>query len=418
MKDAATVRDSADIRVDGARLWSRLMEMAKIGATPAGGCNRQALTDEDKAGRDLFCDWAKKAGCEVDVDEMGNIWARRPGSDTDAAPVVSGSHLDTQPTGGKFDGVYGVLAALEVVETLNDANLTTKHPVEVLVWTNEEGARFEPAMIGSGVYGGAFSLEDAHATKDKEGKTLGGELDRIGYLGKTPCQPKPIHASFEAHIEQGPILEAEDITVGVVRGVQGMRWFKAHISGQPVHAGPTPMTMRKDPVKALGLLTTGLYEVVAGEGEDARATFGDIKVSPGVTNTVPETVILSIDLRHPDEAVVDRLEAAMKKIAEKAILETGVEIEIEDVWRSPAVQFDNDCISAVRSATEKLGIDKLEMVSGAGHDSVYLSRVAPTSMIFVPCKDGISHNEAEDADPAHLENGANVLLHAVLDRAL
>lgn len=418
MTDVGTLQDLSATRVNGARLWDRLMEMAKIGATPAGGCNRQALTDEDKAGRDLFCDWARAAGCEISVDQMGNIWARRPGTDATAAPVVSGSHLDTQPTGGKFDGVYGVLAALEVVDTLNDADIKTKHPIEVLVWTNEEGARFEPAMIGSGVYGGAFSLEQAHATIDKTGKSLGDELTRIGYLGDTPCAPKPIHASFEAHIEQGPILEAEDITVGVVRGVQGMRWFKAHLKGQPVHAGPTPMNMRKDPVRALGKLTTGIYEAAAQEGPDARATFGDILVSPGATNTVPETVVLSIDLRHPDEAIVDRLEAAMRDISKKASLETDVEIEIEDVWRSPAVQFDKDCVESVRSAANLLGIAKLEMVSGAGHDSVYLSRVAPTSMIFVPCKDGISHNEAEDADPAHLENGANVLLHAVLNMAM
>jgi N-carbamoyl-L-amino-acid hydrolase len=273
-------------------------------------------------------------------------------------------------------------------------------------------------MIGSGVYGGAFSLDEAHATLDKSGVSLGEELKRIGYLGEAPCAPKPIHASFEAHIEQGPILEAEDITVGVVRGVQGMRWFKAHLKGQPVHAGPTPMDMRKDPVRALGKLTTGIYEAAAKEGSDARATFGDIIVSPGATNTVPETVVLSIDLRHPDEAIVDRLEAAMREIARKVSIETDVDIEIEDVWRSPAVQFDETCISAVRDATAHLGIQKLEMVSGAGHDSVYLSRVAPTSMIFVPCKDGISHNEAEDADPKHLENGANVLLHAVLNIAL
>lgn len=418
MSEADNLSSVEKVRVNGDRLWARLMEMAKIGATPAGGCNRQALTDEDKEGRDLFCAWAKAAGCSICVDEMGNIWARRAGSAPDAAPVVSGSHLDTQPTGGKFDGVYGVLAALEVVETLNDANVETRHPVEILVWTNEEGARFEPAMIGSGVYGGAFSLSEAHAITDKSGKSLGEELKRIGYLGTAPCAPKPIHASFEAHIEQGPVLEAEDITVGVVRGVQGMRWFKAHMKGQPVHAGPTPMNMRKDPVRALGKLTTGIYESVANEGADARATFGDIIVSPGATNTVPETITLSIDLRHPDEAVVDRLENAMREIAKKASLETDVEIEIEDVWKSPAVQFDETCISAVRGAAEHLGIPKLEMVSGAGHDSVYLSRVAPTSMIFVPCKDGISHNEAEDADPAHLENGANVLLHAVLKTAL
>ena len=414
MSVSAPDRQAIGIRINSNRLWDRLMEMAKIGATPAGGCARLALTELDRQGRDLFCSWVKSAGCTITVDQMGNIWARREGRDPNAPPIVTGSHLDTQPTGGKFDGVYGVLAGLEVIETLNDHQIETEHPVEVVVWTNEEGVRFEPAMIGSGVYGGAFSLEDAHGTLDDEGISLGNALKSIGYDGEADCSPKDIKAAFEAHIEQGPILEAEGRQVGIVKGVQGMRWFKAHLTGQPVHAGPTPMSMRKDPMKALSKLLQELYRLTHDAGEHARVTFGDVSARPGATNTVPEIVTLSIDLRHPDEAVLSELEEQMRGFAAKIADETGVAIGIEDVWKSPAVEFDQNCVAAVREATKQLEHPNFEMISGAGHDSVYLARVAPTSMIFVPCKDGISHNEAEYANQEDLSAGADVLLRAIL----
>ncbi len=394
------------------------MSMAEIGATAKGGCNRQALTDEDKMGRDLFCEWSRNAGCSIRFDQMGNIFARRAGSDFDASPVIAGSHLDTQPTGGKFDGVYGVLAALEVIETLNDNDVETQHPVEAIVWTNEEGARFAPAMIGSGVYSGEFELEFAHDIQDKSGLTLGGELQRIGYAGDNPCAPSAVQAAFEAHIEQGPILEAQDKTIGVVTGVQGMRWFDINLVGEPVHAGPTPMEMRKDPIRALQVIIGEVYKIADRFAPQSRATFGDLNLTPGSRNTVPENVTLAVDIRNPDDDKLDQMEEQMMAAIEKAASDAGVACSVDTIWRSPAVNFNDDCINAVRTGVETLGIDAIEMVSGAGHDSVYLSRVAPTSMIFVPCRDGISHNEAEDAQPEHLEAGTNVLLHAILERAL
>ena len=391
--------------------------MAKIGATPAGGSNRQALTDLDREGRDLFCSWARNAGCSIEVDQMGNIFARRAGTDPQAAPVIAGSHLDTQPTGGKFDGVYGVLAAFEVIETLNDSNTNTKRPIEAVVWTNEEGARFSPAMIGSGVLAGEFTLEYGYAAADKSGKTIGDELRRIGYAGDRPCKAFPIHAAFEAHIEQGPILEANDKTIGIVTGVQGMRWYDVVLTGEPVHAGPTPMDMRKDPFRALHSIVADLYEMADRYAPQARVTFGDIKAEPGARNTVPERLILAVDLRHPNEETLEKMESEFRAIVEQSAAQAAVEGTVRVEWQSRAVAFDDECVNAVRTAAQTLEYPSLEIVSGAGHDSVYLSRIAATAMIFVPCAGGISHNEAESAEPADLAAGANTLLHAVLDRA-
>ena len=405
------------LKIDGERLWSRLLDMAEIGATPAGGCNRQALTDDDKRGRDLFCHWAREAGCKIRVDAMGNIFARRAGRKQDAAPVISGSHLDTQPTGGKFDGVYGVLAALEVIESLNDNNIETEHPFEAVVWTNEEGARFAPAMIGSGVFCGEFELDFAHAIADKEEKTIGSELSRIGYDGNEPCAPFPIQASYEVHIEQGPILEAKDKPVGIVTGVQGMRWFDIVIDGSPVHAGPTPMEMRQDPVRALHKIIDRIYELTEMRSPDSRATFGDIIVSPGSRNTVPQQIKLAVDIRHPDENTLEAMEKEMRQAAIEEARRADVDLKIDVIWRSPAVAFNQNCLDDIRRSVKVLGMPHIEMISGAGHDSVYVSRVAPTAMIFVPCERGISHNEAENADPAHLTAGTNVLFHTVLNSA-
>lgn len=405
------------LRVDGNRLWRSLMAMAEIGATPAGGCNRQALTDEDREGRDLFVRWCREIGCEIRVDRMGNLFARRPGVDNNLPAVMTGSHLDTQPTGGKFDGVYGVLAGLEVLRTLEERGIRTKAPLELVVWTNEEGARFSPAMVGSGVWAGEFSLEYGHSRKDKAGKNIGQELARIGYLGSEPAQPTLIKAAFEAHIEQGPVLEKQNQVIGVVTGVQGIRWYDVTFSGTPCHAGPTPMEDRRDPVQALAGLCEKLYAEVKAYSEDARITCGDLRAEPGSRNTVPETVVLALDLRHPTTEGLAHLHRTLYRLAEQVQEATGVTIDVREEWYSPPVAFDKDCIEAVHSAVERLGYSHRRMVSGAGHDAVYVSRVAPVSMIFVPCAGGLSHNEAESAEPGHLEAGCNVLLQAMLASA-
>ena len=405
------------IRINGQRLWDSLMIMAEIGATERGGCNRQALTDEDKLGRDLFADWCRDAGCNVSVDEMGNIFARRLGSNTDAPPVITGSHLDTQPTGGKFDGVYGVLAGLEVLRTLEEAGVETDAPLEVVVWTNEEGARFAPAMVGSGVWAGEMLRDEVYSIEDKAGKRFGEELERIGYRGDLPAKPRPIRAAFEAHIEQGPILEAEALQIGILTGVQGARWYDLTIEGQPVHAGPTPMEARRDPFMGVLPILEYCYELAEKNAPWGRATFGDIKAEPGSRNTVPERLIVNVDLRHPDPAVLDEMDRLFRTFVAEACEAKKLRGLVEELWHMPVTEFDPNCVDAVRSATAELGYSSMEMVSGAGHDALYVAKIAPTSMIFVPCKDGISHNEAEDAKSEDLEAGCNVLLHAMLRMA-
>ena len=402
------------IRINGQRLWDSLMVMAEIGATERGGCNRQALTDEDKQGRDLFAKWCRDAGCTVSVDEMGNMFARRPGSNTDAPPVITGSHLDTQPTGGKFDGVYGVLAGLEVLRTLEEAGIETDAPLEVVVWTNEEGARFAPAMVGSGVWASEMQRDEVYAIEDKAGKRFGEELERIGYRGDLPAKPRPIRAAFEAHIEQGPILEAEALQIGILTGVQGARWYDLTIEGQPVHAGPTPMEARRDPFMGVLPILEYCYELAEQYAPWGRATFGDIKADPGSRNTVPERLIVNVDLRHPDPAVLDEMDRLFRTFVAQACETKKLQGRVEELWHMPVTEFDPNCVDAVRRATAELGYSSMEMVSGAGHDALYVAKVAPTSMIFVPCKGGVSHNEAEDAKSEDLEAGCNVLLHAML----
>jgi N-carbamoyl-L-amino-acid hydrolase len=393
------------------------MEMAEIGATPAGGCNRQALTDEDKAGRDLFVRWSRAVGCQVRIDAVGNLFARRSGAVDACPPVLMGSHLDTQPTGGRFDGVYGVLAGLEVLDTLADCGVTTRVPLELAVWTNEEGARFAPAMLGSGVWAGVFGLEEAHAILDKRGRSLGSELERIGYRGQTPARAAPVAAAFEAHIEQGPILEERGVQIGVVSGVQGTRWYDVTLEGAAAHAGTTPMEVRSDPFAALPSILDALYALAREHAPSARITFGDVRAEPGARNTVPERVVLSVDMRHPDQAVLDAMDAALRRVADAGCATAGLAGAVREVWSFSPVTFAPECVEAVRGAAERLGYSHLELVSGAGHDAVYVARVAPTGMIFVPCERGLSHNEAENAKPEDLEAGANVLLHAVLERA-
>ena len=407
-----------NIQVNGDRLWQSLMEMAKIGATAKGGVCRLALTDLDKAGRELFIAWCEAAGCSVRVDAMGNIFARRPGRNMAAAPVMTGSHLDTQPTGGKFDGVYGVLAGLEVVRTLNDLNYETEAPVELVVWTNEEGSRFSPAMIGSGVYAGIFSLEQGLNTPDNvTGVTMGAELKRIGFAGSEPCGGQKVAAYFEAHIEQGPILEAAEKPIGIVQGAQGQRWYEITVTGQEAHAGPTPMKRRKDALVGAARMIDAVNRIGHAHAPYACATVGFIQSSPNSRNTIPGRVFFTVDFRHPDDATLTEMDRELREACRDAARSAQVEVEVKEFWYFAPTPFDKDCVDAVRRAAAAQGFPAMDIISGAGHDAVYMARVAPTAMVFVPCADGISHNEIEDAKPEDLTMGCTVLLNAMLERA-
>ena len=405
---------SGAARVSGKRLWSRLMAMAEVGATDLGGCNRQALTDEDFAGRALFTRWAQHAGCTVRVDPIGNIFARRRGRDDSLPVVLTGSHLDTQPTGGKFDGIYGVLAGLEVVESLNDRSMSTAHPIEVAVWCNEEGCRFPAAMMGSAVWSGRMPLDSAYDLKDRDGRTVREELARGGVNLSAPWSRQAVKAAFEVHIEQGPVLEQRSKNIGVVTGVQHMSRHEVLVLGQEAHAGPTPMDMRRDPVRALADVLPAIYAAAARRGPLARLTVAVIETRPSSANTVPGMLKFFVDVRHPDETQYESLREEVENVVEAALARHGLEGHIRCVWQAAGVIFDPVCVSAVREAASELGCNAMEIVSGAGHDSVHVASVVPASMIFVPCAGGLSHNEAESATQADLETGANVLMHAML----
>ncbi len=409
--------DAAPLAIDGQRLWNSLMEMAKIGATPKGGVCRLALTDLDRQGRDLFVQWAREAGCTISVDRMGNVFARRAGRDDSLAPVVTGSHADSQPTGGKFDGIYGVLGGLEVIRSLNDHGIQTDRPVEVVIWTNEEGSRFAPAMVASGVFAGVFTLDYGLSRTDVDGRTIGEELQRIGYAGDLPMG-KPIHAAFELHIEQGPILEAEGVTIGVVTAAQGQRWYEVVFTGQESHAGPTPMPRRRDALLGAARVIDLVNRIGHAHAPLACATVGMLQVHPNSRNVIPGQVFFTVDFRHPEDAVLARMDAELRegiaKIAEETKLETT---RLEQIFYYAPVPFDEACVESVRAAARRFGYSHRDIVSGAGHDACYLAGVAPTAMVFVPCVGGISHNEIEDATPEWIEAGANVLLHAILGRA-
>ena len=407
-----------NIRINGVRLWGSLMELAKIGATEKGGVRRLALTDLDRQGRDLVTGWCRDAGMTVTVDEVGNIFARRPGSDPARGPVMSGSHIDTQPSGGRFDGNYGVLAALEVVRTLNDQGLQTAAPVEVAIWTNEEGTRFQPVMMGSGVFAGVFDLADVLARKDLDGLSVGAELTRIGYAGDLACGGRPVGAYFEAHIEQGPVLEDTRNTIGVVTGVMGLRWYDVVVTGQDSHAGPTPMHLRRDSLLAAARVIEAVNRIAHEHAPNGRGTVGFIQCKPNSRNVVPGEVRFSVDLRHAQTPDLDAMEATLRSTCAQVATDTGVSIGVTLNSSFATTAFDPACIDAVRAGAGRLGYRHMDIVSGAGHDAVYLARVAPTAMIFVPCEGGISHNEIENATPEDLEAGCNVLLHAMLGRAL
>ena len=415
--DTKRVVDVDALRIDGDRLWQSLMDLAQIGATAKGGVCRLALSELDGQGRDLVVAWGKAAGLSVRVDKIGNVFMRRAGRDESLPPVVAGSHIDTQPTGGKFDGNFGVLAGLEVMRTLNDHGIETVAPVELAFWTNEEGSRFVPVMMGSGVFRKAFTLEHAYAATDIDGKTVRDELERIGYIGNDEPGDHPIGAYFEAHIEQGPVLEANMKTIGVVSAVLGIRWYDCTVSGMEAHAGPTPMEVRKD---ALQVSTRLMQEVVALAKRyqpHGRGTVGMVQVFPNSRNVIPGQVKFSIDLRNSTDAACDAMDAEIRRFAADLAARSGLTVNIELVSYYPAQPFHPECIDAVARAADKLGYSAMPAVSGAGHDAVYMAQLTRAGMIFIPCKDGISHNEIEDAAPEHIAAGGNVLLHAMLERA-
>jgi N-carbamoyl-L-amino-acid hydrolase len=409
--------DLSNVRVNGQRLWDALMEMAKIGGTPKGGCKRLTLTDLDKQGRELFRSWCEAAGCTVEVDEMGNMFATRPGVENDLAPVLMGSHLDTQPTGGKFDGVLGVLGALEVLRSLNDLKIKTKRPVMVANWTNEEGSRFAPAMVSSGVFAGVYTKEFAYSRTDPEGKKLGDELKRIGFAGSKPIGGFPIHASFELHIEQGPILEDENFDVGVVTHGQGQRWYEIRLTGFESHAGSTPMPRRRDALLGAARIVELVNKIGLGKAPLGVSTVGLLNTYPNSRNVIPGEVFMACEFRHPVDATLSEMDAALRSGIEEICAAIGLTYDLKQVFYYPPVAFDKECVAAVRAAADHFGYTHRDIVSGAGHDACYLARVCPTSMIFTPCVDGISHNEVEDIKQEWSTAGANVLMHAVLEKA-
>ena len=402
-----------NLTINPKRLWDSLMETAKFGATPKGGIKRLTVSDEDKRVRDWFKAECEKLGCTVEVDEVGNMFATRAGKRKDLSPIAMGSHLDTQPTGGKFDGVLGVLGALEAMRTLVDMGYETNAPIMIANWTNEEGSRFAPAMLCSGVYAGVFTPEFAWSREDRSGIKLGDELDRIGYKGSHKAGAIKFNSMFELHIEQGPILEAENKVVGVVTGVQGMRWYEITLKGQESHTGATPMGLRKNALLAAARMIDAINAVGLAHLPGV-ASVGLIENRPNSRNVVPGEVFFTIDLRHPDEAILDKMEKAYRDAVFKIADEGRVEIDEKRIWNSPAVKFAPELISCVREGVKQAGFSSRDMASGAGHDAAYIARVAPTTMIFVPCLGGISHNEAESTTLEECAAGAQVLLNAVL----
>lgn len=415
---AAGAAINSNLRIDGERLWSSLMEMAQIGPGIAGGNNRQTLTDEDAEGRALFQRWCDAAGCTMGIDAMGTMFARREGTDPDALPVYVGSHLDTQPTGGKYDGVLGVLAGLEIVRQLNDMNIATRHPIVVTNWTNEEGTRFAPAMVASGVFAGMHTLDWAYDREDAAGKRLGDELERIGYKGKEVVGERKMQAFFELHIEQGPILERENFDIGVVTHGQGLDWIEVRLTGKESHTGSTPMPMRVNAGLGMARMTELVNEIALSHAPHAVGAIGHCDVYPNSRNIIPGRVVFTVDFRHPDKAVIDDMDARFRKGAQEIADDIGLGMEIEQVGGFDPVTFDEACVTAVRSAAERLGYSHRDIVSGAGHDACWINRVAPTAMVMCPCVDGLSHNEAEDITPEWATAGANVLFHAVVETAV
>lgn len=406
-----------NLKINSTRLWDSLMEMARVGPGIAGGNNRQTVTDEDGEGRTLFQKWCEEAGCSMGLDQMGNMFAERAGIDPDALPVYVGSHLDTQPTGGKFDGVLGVLSGLEILRTLNDLDIQTKHPIVVTNFTNEEGTRFAPAMLSSGVFAGLHTQDWAYDREDSEGKRFGDELKRIGWLGDEETGARKMHAFFELHIEQGPILEAEGKQIGVVTHGQGLSWTQVTITGKDSHTGSTPMPMRKNAGLAMARILEKVDEIALSHAPHAVGAAGHIDVYPNSRNVIPGKVVFTVDLRSPDLSVIQDMEKRLGAEV-KTICDTmGMGFEIEKVGGFDPVAFDEDCVKAVRTAAGRLGYSHMNLISGAGHDACWINKVAPTAMVMCPCVDGLSHNEAEEISPEWAAAGTDVLLHAVIETA-
>lgn len=406
-----------NLRIDSARLWDSLMEMAKIGPGVAGGNNRQTLTDADAEGRRLLRKWCEDAGMTMGVDQMGSMFAMRPGEDPKAAPVYMGSHLDTQPTGGKYDGVLGVLGALECVRTMNDLGVKTKHPIVVVNWTNEEGTRFAPAMLASGVFAGVIDQGYAYDRRDAKGLRFGDELERIGWKGTETVGARKIHALFELHIEQGPILEAEGKQIGVVTHGQGLRWIECTVTGKGQHTGSTPMYLRRNAGRGLARVTELVHEIAMMRQPNAVGAIGHIDVYPNSRNIIAEKVVFTVDFRSHILPTLEEMVAEFHARAPGLCAEVGVKFSAQLVGQFDPPAFDGACVRAVRDAAEKLGYSHMDIVSGAGHDACWINRVAPTAMIMCPCVDGLSHNEAEEISPEWAAAGTDVLLHAVLETA-
>ena len=406
-----------NLRINPERLWDSLMEMARIGPGVAGGNNRQTLTDADAEGRALFQRWCEEAGMAMGVDRMGTMFATRPGTDPDALPVYMGSHLDTQPTGGKYDGVLGVLGALEAVRTMNDLGVTTRHPIVVTNWANEEGTRFAPAMLASGVFIGEHDLDFAYGREDADGKRYGDELQRIGWVGDEEVGARKMHAMFELHIEQGPILEAEDRQIGVVTHGQGLWWLQVTLTGKEAHTGSTPMAMRVNAGLGMARITEAVHAIAMDHQPDAVGAVGQANVYPNSRNVIPGRAVFTIDFRSPDLEKLNSMRARLETEAARIAADLGLGIEIEPAGHFDPVTFDPACVAAVRDAAERLGYSHMDIVSGAGHDACWINKVAPTAMIMCPCVDGLSHNEAEDITPEWAAAGTDVLLHAVLEAA-
>ena len=408
---------NSNLRINGDRLWDSLMEMAKIGPGIAGGNNRQTLTDEDAEGRALFQNWCETAGCTMGLDQMGNMFATRPGSDPEALPVYVGSHLDTQPTGGKYDGILGVFGGLEIINTLNDLNIKTKHPIVVTNWTNEEGTRYAPPMLASGVFGGVHTQEWAYDRVDADGKRFGDELVRIGWRGDEKVGERKMHAFFELHIEQGPILEAENKDIGVVTHGQGLSWTEITIIGKDSHTGSTPMHMRKNAGLAMARILENVDEIALSHAPHAVGAAGHIDVYPNSRNVIPGKVVFTVDLRSPELAVIDDMEQRLISGAKKICDDMGLEVSFEKVGGFDPVTFDEKCVSSIRNAAERMGYSHMNIISGAGHDACWINGVAPSAMVMCPCVDGLSHNEAEDISKEWAVAGADVLMHAVIETA-
>ena len=406
-----------NFRVNGDRLWESIMEMAKIGPGVAGGNNRQTLTDDDAKGRELFKSWCEKEGLAMGLDTMGNMFARREGTDPNALPVMVGSHLDTQPTGGKYDGVLGVLGGLEIIRTLNDLDIKTKHPIEIVNWTNEEGTRFAPPMLSSGVFASMHTEEWAYNREDSEGKKFGDELKRIGWRGEEPVGERKLHAFYELHIEQGPILEDENVDIGVVTHGQGLNWLQVTLVGKESHTGSTPMPKRVNAGLGMARITQLVDEIALSHAPHAVGAIGHIDVYPNSRNIIPGKVVFTVDFRHPNKEVIQDMEDRMRRGAADIAEKIGLTMDIEKVGNFDPVEFDKDCVEKVRDAAKTLGYSHMNIVSGAGHDACWINRVAPTAMIMCPCVDGLSHNEAEEITKEWSTAGADVLFHAVVNTA-